>query len=76
MDTKGYFTFPWPEELDNYDFLIAASTQPKLRKGVKVLTVEEIANHVKNREYFYPNRKHGITTHQDVKILKILDDKG
>ena len=72
MDTTGHFTFNWPEELNDYDFLIATATRPKKRKEIAELTVGEIATHVPNRHYFLPNRKHGIVTYQDSEILKRL----
>lgn len=69
---RGLLDISWQEELNNLDFLIATSTLPKLRDGVKELTVPEIANHIDNRAYFYENRKVGITTFQDEEILEEL----
>lgn len=69
---QGILDISWQEELNNLDFLIATSTLPKLRDGVKELTVPEIANHIDNRAYFHENRKVGITTFQDEEILEEL----
>lgn len=72
MSVEGEFQIPWPKEITDLDFLVATSTRPKLREGVSSLTAEEIAKHVKNREYFYPNIEHGITTYQDDEIKNFL----
>ena len=75
MNNKGEFDFPWPDGLNDYDFLIGTASKPKFRQGVTELTVDEISNHVPNRHYFLPNRKHSITTYQDDEILEILKGK-
>jgi hypothetical protein len=71
--TQGELEIPWPAELEWLDFLIATSTQPRNREGIDELTIQEIADHVPNREYLKPNISHGITTYQDNEILKALN---
>jgi hypothetical protein len=66
---QGELEIPWPVELKELDFLIATSTQPRNRAGVTDLTVQEITDHVINREYFIPNFLRGIGTCQDKEIL-------
>lgn len=73
LKETGELNIAWPKELKDIDFLIATSTKPLMRKSVKEVTAEELAIHVKNREYFYPNIKNGINTFQDDEIIKILN---
>ncbi len=73
LSNKGEFLFDFPSEASKLDFLIAISTKPENKEGIEYLTVEEIAIHVKNRDYFYPNIKHGITTFQDDDIKSLLN---
>jgi hypothetical protein len=71
--SQGELEIPWPVELKGLDFLIATSTQSRNRNGISELTIQEIADHVPNREYLKPNISHGITTYQDDEILKALN---
>ena len=75
LKKSGELDIPWPEELSDTDFLVATSTKPLSRKGIKEVISEEIAKHVKNREYFHPNVRHGIRTFQDDEIMAILRSK-
>jgi hypothetical protein len=72
ISKSGEFSFPWPEGLNDYNFIIATATRPRLREGIAELTVDEISKHIPNRHYFLPNRKHGIITYQDEEILDLL----
>lgn len=72
LTLQGELLIPWPRESDAVDYLIATSTQPRNRGDVPLLTIQEIANHVSNRDYFRQNMRHGITTYQDESISKIL----
>lgn len=71
--SQGKLEIPWPAELKDFDFLIATSTQPRTRNGISELTIQEIADHVPNREYLKPNISHGITTYRDDEILRALN---
>jgi hypothetical protein len=71
LKKTGELDIPWPKELKDIDFLKATSTKPLMRDGLKEVTADEISNHVKNREYFYPNIKNGIKTFQDDEIIKL-----
>lgn len=62
----------WPAGCDEFDFLLATSTRPKLRDGVERLTPKEIAAFVGNRPYFHENGANGIMTYQDENILANL----
>jgi hypothetical protein len=67
LDQSGILAV-WPEECDNFNFLVTTSILPYVRKGV-TLTTREIAIHVQNRDYFFENIGRGIRTHQDVMII-------
>jgi len=78
VDSKGFLTIRWPKEvipknkIGKFDFLIATVTAPKLING-KYPTAYQIADTMKEAkyyDYFCKNRKHGITTFQDEKILR------
>lgn len=69
---SGELDVPWPSEAADFDFLVATATKEKKRDGAVVITPQEIAQHVKNRPYFYPNVEHGIATFEDEEILKFL----
>ena len=71
LKKTGELDIPWPKGIEHIDFLIATSTMPLPREGVKEVTSEEIAHHLRNREYFYPNVRHGIKTFQDDEIIKL-----
>lgn len=71
--TQGELEIPWPVELKALDFLIATSTQPRNREGIKDLTITEITDHISNREYFIPNFLRGIGTNQDREILTAIN---
>lgn len=69
---SGELDVPWPSEAAGFDFLIATATKEKKREGAGLITPQEIAQHVKNRPYFYPNIEHGIVTFEDAEILRFL----
>lgn len=74
LNKVGELDIPWPTEANQFDYLIATSTQPRNRKGIDVLTVDEIAEYAVNRGYLKPNIAHGIKTFQDAAILQKLAD--
>lgn len=70
LTTKGELDIPWPEGLDDMDFLLATSTKPRDEKGKsRLITPKEIAKYIPNREYVIPNIECGIRTFQDEEVL-------
>jgi len=78
MDSKGFLTIRWPQkvkkqtDLDDFDVLISTVTLPTMYKG-RYPTTYQIANSMNKAEYynyFLNNRKNGIITFQDERILK------
>lgn len=68
MDASGQLLIDWPEDLNHFDILIAASTKPESKE---ITPVQKIIPLLNNRPYFHPNRSHGITTFQDNEILEM-----
>jgi len=84
IDSSGFLTIRWPEEvtpknkIEKLDFLIATVTSPKLIKG-RYPTAYQIADAMKKAKYynyFLRNRKHGIITFQDERILRRIPKTG
>lgn len=72
LSKQGALSFTWPNELDDYDFLIATATKP-VRNNYP--TAREIADRIivnQYSDYFEENVKLGITTFQDSDIRKFL----
>lgn len=69
VSRQGELEISWPTGLENFDYLIATSTKPKIREGTGT-SINEIATHIGNRNYFIPNFLSGIGTYQDRGILK------
>ncbi|GAB3667559.1 hypothetical protein GCM10028791_43260 [Echinicola sediminis] len=70
MTKSGELDIPWPEGLNDMDFLLATSTKPKDKeKKNQIVNPKEIAEYIPNREYIIPNIKHGIRTFQDEEVL-------
>lgn len=72
LNIRGELEISWPTEAEGLDYLIATSTQPRNRAGVSKLTIQEIADHVSNRDYFKHNLDNEISTYQDNDILTAL----
>lgn len=81
IDRNGFLTIRWPEEvtpknrIEKLDFLIATVTVPKLINDERYPTEDEIAKAMNRKgyyDYFLKNRKHGITTFQDKRILGLI----
>lgn len=72
LDKRGVLSFTWPDELKDYDFLIATATKPDRDKypTAKEITDRIIVNEYS--EYFENNIKSGIETFQDKHIREIL----
>jgi len=75
LKPTGELNIPWPEEAGDFDFLISAATRPQLRKDIKHLDETEIAHYIPKRKYFFNNRKNGIITYQDEKIMHLYQIK-
>lgn len=78
IDSNGFLKIRWPQKIepktnqDALDFLISTVTLPSMNKG-RYPTIYQIANSMINYEYytyFLNNKKIGIETFQDQKILK------
>jgi len=78
IDSNGLLKIKWPQKIkpnknqDDLDFLISTVTVPSMNKG-RYPAIFQIANSMINYEYytyFLNNRKNGIETFQDQKILK------
>jgi len=78
IDSSGFLAIRWPEEvtpknkIGKLDFLIATVTTPKLINN-RYPTAYQIADTMKEAkycDYFYENRKRGITTFQNERILR------
>ncbi|MBD8489188.1 hypothetical protein IFO69_10565 [Echinicola sp. CAU 1574] len=70
MTKSGELDIPWPEGLDDLDFLLATSTRPRDEKGDnRIIPPKEIAEYIPNREYVIPNIMSGIRTFQDEEVL-------
>lgn len=68
INKSGVFQFEWPENLNNFDFIIATATKPEVEEYPKS---EEIINRIienKHYEYYLKNIMNGITTFQDTDI--------
>lgn len=79
IDSNGFLTIRWPEEItpknkiEKLDFLISTVTSPTLNELGRYPTVYQIADAMKKANsyrYFLENRKCGITTFQDKRILR------
>ena len=86
ISPKGELQIKWPkavnpednEKINEFDFLFAASTKPEHKdsKQNKYPTDSEILESVRydnKRFYFKNNRSCNITTHQDIKIIDIIN---
>ncbi|QSB27831.1 hypothetical protein [Flavobacterium sp. CLA17] len=72
IDDNGFLKIDWTEEMNDYDFLIATPVVPNIKK---VLTAKEIADVMKDNnyfEYFENNAANDITTFQDNEIRQSL----
>jgi hypothetical protein len=83
IDSGGFLTIRWPDQvnkemnIDSLDFLISTVPLPTLTKG-RYPTVHQIVTSMNKSnyyKYFLNNRKNGIETFQDDKILKRLTKK-
>jgi len=86
IDNYGRISIEWPtpldprekSKLDTLEFLIGASNKPKYSDGVYCYPkIEELIQSIKKdrtRYYFYNNLRNGITTYQDNRILKGLNE--
>ncbi|WP_186758196.1 hypothetical protein [Echinicola salinicaeni] len=70
LTATGELEIPWPEGLDDLDFLLATSTKSGDENGInRIITPKKIAKYIPNRDYVIPNIKHGIRTFQDEEVL-------
>ncbi|MCE7060812.1 hypothetical protein [Dyadobacter sp. CY343] len=73
ISKEGILKFSWPDELDNYDFLIATATKPE---RIVYPTAKNIAERMlvnEYSEYFFQNSENGILNFQDDEILEIMN---
>ncbi|MEQ9102154.1 MAG: hypothetical protein RIF36_17095 [Imperialibacter sp.] len=69
LTADGELDIKWPDELREFDFLVATSTRSTTEA---IVEPAEIARSVKNRPYFEPNVQNGIHTFQNNEISKEL----
>lgn len=79
VDSDGILSIPWPSSENgaplNIDLLLATATQPCLMNGSYAIpqAVAEAWNKApKERRYFDENRRSGITTADDYRIIRYL----
>jgi hypothetical protein len=85
VNNAGILNIPWPLKLDgamvDLDILLATATNPTFGVDRRYPTAEEIADAWQSERgrcygnYFWCNRKHNITTLQDVDIQRHLSSK-
>lgn len=83
IDRSGFLTIRWPEEvspenrIEELDFLIATAIKPTLVNGryPAVYQITDAMKRAKYNDYFLKNRKYKITTFQDDRILRRINQK-
>lgn len=79
---NGQLNFPWinavrdkdKAKLDAYDFLIATATLPTNGKYPSISKMVTNVSNDKVRRYFMNNNERGITTFQDTRVLKKINE--
>ena len=75
VNKQGLIKFNWPEDLNEYDFIIATATKPE---RVSYPTPKNIADRMianEYSEYFYRNLEYRISTFQDAEILGFMNSE-
>ncbi len=85
VNEAGILNIDWPSKQDgnalDLDILLATATDPTIGADRQYPNAKEIADAWKNENgrcygnYFWCNKKHNITTFQDVEIQQYLSDK-
>ena len=68
----GIFNFKWPQNLQDYDFLIATATKPNIKNYPDYRQIADLMLEKDYTEYFLKNVQSGISTFQDEQIFKII----
>lgn len=75
IDETGNLLIDWPEELTDYDFIIATATKPALQKYPSPEEIGHRMAYNDYRIYLESNIKHGISTFQDAEILAAAQEQ-
>ena len=68
INKSGVFQFYWPENLKDFDFIIATATKPEVDNYPESQNIIDRIIQNKYAEYYLKNIQHGITTFQDNQI--------
>ena len=80
---NGQLNFPWvsaasakdEDALNQFDFLLATATKATIGKYPSITKMVANVNADTGRRYFLNNNQEGITTFQDARILKKIEEK-
>lgn len=72
LNSQGILKFNWPDELNDFDFIIATATQPAHEFYPTSQNIADRMLASRYDEYFIKNREFGISTFQDEEIGQVL----